>query len=217
MLTCRLTRNTEESLTMTLRATTSILLHAPDAARQIKLADSYMQAFNRLPDQFVLPKTHEVLLPLIEAFAHDTAAFAKYIKVLRDAALKSGDQNGYRELHAAYRTVSIRALQAERRSRIRKAAVMLVPALEGRLGRTLPYKEQTKVADFIEQRWGAMRIEAADAERAMLSAGRLNAETRNIVYDQFWYEISQQLEKGVVPLGGDEHFEALVSELLDSV
>ena len=199
---------------MTLDETTHNLINAPDAARQIKLADNYIQAFNRLPDQFVLPKAHEILLPIIESFADKTADFAKYIKFLRDAAHKSGDQKGYRELHAAYRTVSIRALQAERRSRIRKAAVMLVPALEGRLGRTLPYKEQTKVADFIETRWGAMRIEAADAERAMLSAGRLNAEQRNIVYDHFWYEISQQLEKGVVPLGGDEHFEALVSELL---
>ncbi len=186
---------------MDFREATRALMRRSDIASQLRLADSYIQAYNRVPDQFVLPADHAILKPIIEAFASNTSAFAQYIKTLRDAS----ESKDYDELHDLYRTIDMRALQSARRSRIRKAVAVLLPEFSAALGRDLTYEEQLKAARFIEHRWGAMRVAHMSEERSKHNKGRLPAEERTTSLSQFWSNIETSLENNNVPLGG-EHF-----------
>lgn len=192
---------------MDLRTATSRLLRDPQIVEQLRLADMYIQAYNRMPDQFVLPRQHSVLQPVIAAFAADTKAFADYIRALRDA---DHDKSGaYDELHELYRTVSMRAMQSERRTRIRKAVLLLVPYLERVLRKSLSYEDQLRVGRFVEQRWGDMRLSAMADERSIRKAKRLNTEERAIALEQFWKSVDDALAKNEVPLGGQQYEQEL--------
>lgn len=182
---------------MDLREATNWLLRAPDIGKWLRMADSYIQAYNRIPDQFVLPREHAVLKPVIDAFALDTQAFATYIRAMRDGS----EGIAYDELHDLYRTVSVRALQTQRRSRIRKAALLLVPLVEQKVGRVLRYDDEVVLAKFIEQRWGAMRMMALASARAERQDRRLPAEDRAILLEEFWRALDRKLDEGEVPLG----------------
>lgn len=184
---------------MDLREATTWVLKEPSPAKWLRLADTYIQAYNRVPNQFVLPREHAALKPVIDAFALDTAAFSTYIRAVRDGS--HGEQ--YDELHELYRTVSVRALQMQRRNRIRKAALLAVPAVEKTLGRVLRYDDEVVLAKFIEQRWAAMRMEAMATARASYKKARLPTEDRAEVLEQFWKELDSALEQGTVPLGAD--------------
>lgn len=184
---------------MELREATAWMLKEPSPAKWLRLADTYIQAYNRVPNQFVLPRDHLVLKPVIDAFALDTAAFAAYIRAVRDGS--HGEQ--FDELHDLYRTVSVRALQTQRRNRFRKAALLAVPAVEKALGRPLHYDDEVVVAKFIEQKWAAMRMEAMATARAERKNNRLSTEDRALVLEKFWRELDEALERGTVPLGAD--------------
>ena len=180
-----------------LRQSTVWLLRAHDAAKWLRLADSYIQAFNRMPQQFVLPREHAVLKPVIDSFATDTQAFAAYIRAVRDGS----EGATYDEIHDLYRTVSVRALQTQRRNRIRKAALLLVPRVEEALGRVLRYDDEVVLAKFVEQRWGVMRLDAMAEARNELSKKRLPSEDRAALLENFWKGLDEALDTGDVPLG----------------
>lgn len=194
---------------MDLREATSRLMRAHDLGRWLRLADSYIQAYNRMPDSFVLPAEHAVLQPVIASFASDTAAFAKYIRALRDGS----DGGAYDDLHDLYRVVDMRALQAERRARIRKAVLLLAPELERAIKRPLPYEDQLQTARFIEGRWGAMRLDCLASERRLRNTKRLPAEERNATLQKFWQTIDKALEEGQVPLGHEGHLTEFIDLL----
>lgn len=194
---------------MDLRQATSVLLRDPEVARWLKLADTHILAYNRMPEQFILPADHALLQPIIETFASDTNAFAQYIKALRDAS----DGLAYDELHDLYRTVSLRALQTVRRARLRKAVVALIPRLNAALQRQTTADEHVRVVRFVEQCWGAMRLASMAEERRLRKTNRLSSEDRTFLLDRFWAGIDKQLDNGVVPLGRDDAFTELVEML----
>lgn len=197
---------------MDFREATRTLMRQPDIARQLRLVDSYIQAYNRLPNEFVLPADHALLKPIIEAFAADTTAFAQYIRTLRDAS----ESHDYDELHDLYRTIDMRAMQASRRSRIRKAVTVLMPEFAKELGRNLTYEEQLKMARFIEHRWGAMRLAHMDEERSKHNSKRLPAEERTTALAQFWKDIETALDNNTVPLGQEQYRDELLAALKGS-
>ena len=182
---------------MDLRETTSYLLRLPDVGAWLKLADNYIQTYNRLPERFVLPADHALLQPVIEAFAKDGEAFSTYIRALRDAT----DGVAYDELHALYRTVSVRVLQVVRRTRLRRAVMLLLPQLEPLLGRSIGYDDQQRVAKFLEQCWGAMRMAAMSEQRISQQSKRLNTDDRGLLLGDFWKQLDLEIDKGEVPLG----------------
>lgn len=193
---------------MDLRQTTEWLLRAPDIGKWLRLADSYIQSYNRIPNQFVLPREHAILKPVIDAFALDTQAFATFIRALRDGC----DGVAYDELHEIYRTVSVRALQAQRRTRIRRATLLLAPKVEDALGHPLRYDDEVVLSKFIEQRWGVMRMSAMAQARNERTKKRLPTEERSVLLEQFWRNLDKSLDAGEVPLGGqvDEDFKEAV-------
>lgn len=191
-----------------LRETTNWLLHEQDIGKWIRLADSYIQAYNRIPNQFVLPREHAALKPVIDAFALDTQAFAQYIRAMRDGS----EGAAYDELHEIYRTISVRALQAQRRTRLRRATLIMVPRVEKALGRPLRYDDEVVLSKFIEQRWGSMRMDAMAEARNERSVKRLPSEDRSVLLEQFWQSLDKALEREDVPLGGDE--DAVMKQVL---
>jgi len=193
---------------MDLRDTTSYLLRAPDVGKWLRLADNYMQTYNRMPETFVLPAEHSVVQPIIEAFAKDTAAFADYIRALRDGSTGIA----YDELHALYRTISIRALQVERRTRVRSAVMIIINDLQELVGRAIKYDEQLKVAKIIEQIWGDMRMSLMARERSLVSEKRLAVDDRAVLLAAFWRDIDNKLARGEVPLG-DRNINDIAMEL----
>ena len=192
---------------MDLRQATNFILAAHDVASWVKMADSYIQAYNRMPSRFVLPAEHAVLQPIIEAFATDVGAFSDYIRAVRDA---SGD--AFDELHALYRTISVRALQLVRRARLRKAALLLQPELETLIGKKIVYDDMMRVARRLEQAWGGSRMDAMSDGRAALKSKRLSSEDRSLLLDAFWKQIDIELESGNVPLG-DKVMPIIIGEL----
>lgn len=191
-----------------LRQATSWLLHEQDIGKWVRLADSYIQAYNRIPNQFVLPREHAALKPVIDAFALDTQAFAQYIRALRDGS----EGLAYEELHEIYRTISVRALQAQRRTRLRKATLIMVPRVEKALGRPLRYDDEVVLSKFIEQRWGAMRMDAMAEARSERSVKRLPTEDRSVLLEQFWQSLDKALEREEVLLGNDQS--AVMNEIV---
>lgn len=181
---------------MDLRATTTHLLNAPDIGQWLRRADNYIQAYNRMREGFTLPADHAILRAVVEAFATDAVAWAEYIRALRDAV----EGTAYDDLHDLYRTVSVRALQVIRRTRLRKAVLLLQPEIENLLGRAINYTEQTQVAAGLEQIWGAARVALMSRERKELTANRLSSEERAAVLAAYWKDIDNKLAKGVVPL-----------------
>jgi hypothetical protein len=181
---------------MDLRTTTGKLLRDPDPAQWLRLADSYIQAYNRIPDKFVLPAQHAFLKPIIESFAQDTQALSRYILALRDAV----DGGARDELHALYRTISMRALQTDRRARIKRAVSVLEEQYR-RSGRALDHDELQRVSRFVEQTWGDMRMQAMAMAREQLKAKRLTVEERAIELSAFWRTIDAALDNNTVLLG----------------
>lgn len=194
-----------------LRQATNWLLREPEVGKWIRLADSYIQAYNRIPNQFVLPREHVALKPIVDAFALDTQAFAQYIRALRDGS----EGAAYDELHEIYRTISVRALQAQRRTRLRRATLIMVPRVEQALGRPLRYDDEVVLSKFIEQRWGAMRMTAMAEARNERSVKRLPTEERSVLLEQFWQSLDKALDADNVPLGNDanEAFDEIVTLL----
>lgn len=181
---------------MDLRATTTYLLNAPDIGQWLRRADNYIQAYNRMREGFTLPADHALLRAVIEAFTTDAAAWADYIRALRDAV----EGAAYDDLHDLYRTISVRALQVIRRTRLRKAVLVLQPEIETLLGRAINYTEQTQVASGLEQIWGAARMALMSRERREVTANRLSSEERAAILTAYWKDIDNKLAKGVVPL-----------------
>ena len=76
---------TEEEL----RSCTEFLEKNPHSVQKwMNLADKYMQTFVENRVNFLLPKAHEVLGPVIHTYAHDTEGFTKYLLELRDTFSK---------------------------------------------------------------------------------------------------------------------------------
>jgi hypothetical protein len=194
---------------MNLREATSWLLHVPDPATQLRLADNYIQTYNKLPTKFILPAAHGKLQPIIEAFANDVNGFVDYIRALRDAS----EGGAYDELHELYRTISVRALQQTRRARITKALSLLGEALEKKLGRELTAENRVVVTSYIEKMWGAMRLEYMALEREQRRSERLTSEDRGLVLDEFWKKIEAELANGRVPVSSPDDVDKLAERL----
>lgn len=193
---------------MDIQTTTSALHCAPDAATWLKLADNYIQAYNKLPNRFVLPSQHSILKPIIEHFAGDLRSFALYIKALRDGA----EGGAWDELHDLYRTVSLRALQQTRRARIRRAVDLVSEAVAGLLGRKPNFDEQQRIGRLVETHWGAKRLQYLQQERTLRRINKLSAEERSIALDQFWSDLDAMLESGEHGLS-DEAVRSIAAKL----
>lgn len=184
---------TGEDYMTTIHELTDELLSDRAAVKWLRLADNYIQMFNKSPHEFILPREHARLKPLIEIYAHDLHGFVRYILGVRDSY--THDTAAYADLHKLYRTVSTRLLQQERRHRL-NAAVDKALALRG-----APASFHTRAtwARRMEQEWGRRRLEQMKGYRDKTKRNRLSVDERTEVLDEFWSEIDNEIARGELP------------------
>ena len=89
---------------------TETLLRNPDKVNDwLIITDKHMTSYASNPEVFLLPKAHEFLKPLIEAYSHDLEGFTQYLVEIRDNFDRRSLQ--YTEVQAIYRRLNGRLVQ----------------------------------------------------------------------------------------------------------
>ena len=173
-----------------LTACTEILRKNPHSVNKwITLADKYMQAYAENPHQFLLPKTHEFLDPLVKAFAPDIEGFTIYLVNLRDMFSKT-DQ-AWEQLQLHYRRINGRLVQKMRRERSSRA----VAKAEELYGAT-DYHSRLQWVANLEHNWSQRRLLYLDQQRAAFSSGRIDTEARAELLAVFWEVVDTEIFEG---------------------
>jgi hypothetical protein len=136
--------------------------------------------------QFILPKQHAFLLPIIETYSSNALAFMRYIRGVRDSFSRGSD--AALEMQLLHRRVNSRSVQQIRRERttraMRKAEEMHGPA---------PFTTKQAWVARLEQIWSKRRLAFMDAA----SAGkRLTVDERAELLAEFWDGIDNEITHG---------------------
>ena len=173
-----------------LTACTETLRKNPHSVNKwVTLADKYMQAYADNPHQFLLPKTHEFLEPLVKAFAPDIEGFTIYLVNLRDMFSKT-DQ-AWEQLQLHYRRINGRLVQKMRRERSSRA----VAKAEELYGAT-DYHSRLQWVANLEHNWSQRRLLYLDQQRAAFSSGRIDTEARAELLAVFWEVVDTEIFEG---------------------
>ena len=172
---------------------TETRLRNPDKVKDwLNIADKHMMNYASNPDVFLLPKAHEFMKPLIEAFAHNTEGYAQYLVDLRD----NFDRRSlpFVEIQAIYRRVNGRAVQQARRERIARA-VAKAEELYGEI----PYTKRMQWMAEREHEWAQRRLTFLEQQRERLKQERLAVDVRTEMLLEFWDIIDTEIYKGELP------------------
>lgn len=178
---------------MSLREATKEILDSDNPAELLRLADMYIESFNKMPEAFVLPAKHVILRPVIEAFSDDLDAFVRYIHAVREQfppGLKRAD------LQMFYRTILTRSVQQSRRQRLSRA----VAVMEQVVGRRLEREERERVAKRLEQNWASRRMDFLKSHRGATDKGRLRSDERSELLEEFWGQIDAEIAQRDLPM-----------------
>ena len=176
-----------------LNESTQTLLRNPSSIKKwINLADKYMQTFAKDPETFLLPKTHEFLKPLIEAYARNTDGFIQYLVGLRDSFSK--EDLAWEEVQNVHRRVNGRYIQQQRRERSARAT----KKAEEAYGPT-DYHARLKWVSDLEHGWASRRLLFLDKHRDEGSSERLSTEHRAELLLEFWEIIDTEIHEGNIP------------------
>ena len=176
-----------------LGATTERLLRNPDKINDLLIiVDKHMQSYANDKNLFVLPKQHEFLQPIIEAYSHDTGGFCEYLLNIRDNFDRKSRQ--FVDVQAIYRRINGRHVQHTRRERMAKA-VKRADELFGPIAYT---KRMQWMAD-LEHEWARRRLAFLEAQRKRLKQERLSTELRTEMLLEFWEIIDTEIFEGVLP------------------
>lgn len=172
---------------------TETMLRNPDKVKDwLNIADKHMMNYASNPDVFLLPKAHEFMKPLIEAFTRSTEGYARYLVDLRD----NFDRRSlpFVEIQAIYRRVNGRAVQQARRERIARA-VAKAEELYGEI----PYTKRMQWMAEREHEWAQRRLGFLEAQRERLKLEHLDVEVRTEMLLEFWDIIDTEIYKGELP------------------
>ena len=173
--------------------TTEYLLRNPSNIKKwLTLADKYMQTFAQDPHNFLLPKAHEILKPLIEAYSLNIDGFVQYFIGLRDSFSK--EDLAWEQVQKIQRRINGRYVQQQRRERAARA----VAKAEELYGDTDYHSRLKWVAD-LEHEWAKRRLLFLDKHRDERRDVRLDTETRAELLLEFWEIIDTEIFEGGVP------------------
>lgn len=177
----------------TLPECTDILLRSPDKLKDwLSIADKHMQAYAENKKSFVLPRSHEFLKPLIEAYAKNLEGFTDYIVELRN---RFDRQSGtFKDIQAIYRRLNGRLIQQQRRARTERA-VAKAEELYGEI----PFLQRMQWIADLEHAWAKRRLDFLEAQRNRYENDRLPSEDRVELLAEFWEGIDFEIYEGKVP------------------
>ena len=182
--------NFEES---PLSAVTATLLRNPDKVKEwLTIADKHMTSYEDNPEVFLLPKAHEFLKPLIEAYSNNLEGFTQYLLELRDNFDRKSRQ--FVDVQAIYRRLNGRYVQQSRRERMARA-IIKAEALFGEI----PYTKRMQWMAEQEHIWAQRRLAFLEQQRKRLKQERLSTELRTEMLLEFWDIIDTEIYKGELP------------------
>ena len=177
---------TEEEL----RSCTEFLEKNPHSVQKwMHLADKYMQTFVENRFNFLLPKAHEFLGPVIYRYAHDTEGFTRYLLELRDTFSKQ--DLAWEQVQKLQRRVNGRFVQQQRRERSSRAVVKAIE-LHGEAD----YHQRLQWVAKLEHEWAGRRLLFLDAYRDTHKKTRIDTETRSELLAQFWDIVDTEIFEG---------------------
>ena len=148
-----------------------------------------MQTFVENRVNFLLPKAHEVLGPVIHTYAHDTEGFTKYLLELRDTFSKQ--DLAWEQVQKLQRRVNGRFVQQQRRERSSRAVVKAIE-LHGEAD----YHQRLQWVAKLEHEWAGRRLLFLDAYRDTRKKTRIDTETRAELLAQFWDIVDTEIFEG---------------------
>lgn len=182
--------NFEES---PLSAVTATLLRNPDKVEEwLTIVDKHMTSYEDNPDVFLLPKAHEFLKPLIEAYSNHLEGFVQYVLELRDNFDRRSLQ--FVQVQAIYRRLNGRYVQQSRRERMAKA-IIKAEALYGEI----PYTKRMQWMAEQEHIWAQRRLAFLEQQRKRLKLDRLSTDLRTEMLLEFWDIIDTEIYEGNLP------------------
>ena len=182
--------NFEES---PLSAVTATLLRNPDKVKEwLTIVDKHMTSYADNPEVFLLPKAHEFLKPLIEAYAHNREGFTQYLLELRDNFDRRSLQ--FVEVQAIYRRLNGRFVQQSRRDRMARA-IIKADTLFGEIA----YTKRMQWMAELEHVWAQRRLAFLEQQRKRLKQDRLSTELRTEMLLEFWDIIDTEIYEGNIP------------------
>jgi hypothetical protein len=172
---------------------TETLLRNPDKVNDwLIITDKHMTSYASNPEVFLLPKAHEFLKPLIEAYSHNLEGFTQYLVEIRDNFDRRSLQ--YTEVQAIYRRINGRYVQTARRERIARAT-----AKAEELYGEIPYTKRLQWMAELEHKWAQRRLAFLEIQRTRLKQKHLETELRTELLLEVWDIIDTEIYKGELP------------------
>jgi len=182
--------NFEES---PLSAVTATLLRNPDKVEEwLTIADKHMTSYEDNPEVFLLPKAHEFLKPLIEAYSNNLEGFTQFVLEIRDSFDRRSLQ--FVKVQAIYRRLNGRYVQQSRRERMARA-IIKAEALYGEI----PYTKRMQWMAEQEHIWAQRRLAFLEQQRKRLKQDRLSTDLRTEMLLEFWDIIDTEIYEGNLP------------------
>lgn len=176
-----------------LSAVTETLLRNPDKVEEwLTIVDKHMTSYEDNPDVFLLPKAHEFLKPLIEAYSNHLEGFVQYVLELRDNFDRRSLQ--FVQVQAIYRRLNGRYVQQSRRERMARA-IIKAEALYGEI----PYTKRMQWMAEQEHIWAQRRLAFLEQQRKRLKLDRLSTDLRTEMLLEFWDIIDTEIYEGNLP------------------
>lgn len=177
----------------TLREVRDTLLNINHPDRILRLADNYLQQFDELKDQFVLPREHAFVKPILEHYVGDLPGWVKFVKGIRDRLEpKTQEYVDVRELH---KVLNIRMIQ--RRTRAILDVAVELACRKGMIDAS--WESKQRYAKRCIQTWKKRKDNMLDNVRRESPTGRGSVSHREELLREFWETVAAEVEAGEVP------------------
>lgn len=158
------------------------------------VADAYLVAYDERPEYFVLPAEHRYAKPVVEAFAGDSLAFAKWLRKFNNTYVDRGSEAG--------KLITRRAAKAQSRGINRRKRNLESDALTLALRRDMvedsiaaKSRFKRRLSVWIKAQYAAYLTE----HRRRTAKNRLSLEERDELVAKFWDELAQRIACGDLP------------------
>lgn len=180
-------------MTHPLRTLMQTLINADDSADTLTLADNYLGRMEAMGDDFVLPRDHLLVKPILDYYHNDLTGFTRYVKRVRDGMMPKSESK--KNVHEVYRRLLIRLTQQERRVRLDFAANIAIQKalIPDDYHARLRYNERCTAV------WGKRKENLLRTVRSETPGKRISTDHREQLLASFWKTIRQELDNGEVP------------------
>lgn len=177
----------------TLRELRDTLLTISHPERWLILADDYLNRFEAQGKEFILPKEHKILAPILNHYVGDLEGWMRFVRSVRNGLPPRSLE--YSRVHYVYSKVESRFLVGRER---RLTGLALDVALAEKL---IPDTKEAKAryADRCRQHWKKLRAAMLNEARRASPTGRVSMNHRKELLKAFWAQLENDLNNGKIP------------------